>query len=123
MKRISKISVFKLLKLEKFFKMSKQPFDFSFDNSPVEAHDESMNETDNTDDLLFDDREESPETSSEIEESFLSKWKNQATLPIYRSSGPGQKTELICEEVIETVVTKRKRFYIRKGFQANKNKT
>ena len=101
--------------------MEKQPFDFEFDLSPNESG--MTTETDNTDDLLFDDREESEETSSEsIEESFLSIWRNESVAPICRTIPTGEKTEVICEEVIETVITKHKRYYIRSGFQANKNK-
>lgn len=149
--------------------MGKQPFGFSFDPSQTvtqnmelsptkEPKNESGNETDNTDDLLFDDREESEEgDEDEFEESFLSKWKKDSlsapkedtetklngsdafdepmtetqilmmTQPEYMSPTPpprtypaGEvtelKTELICEEIIETVIIKRKRYYIRPGF-------
>lgn len=147
--------------------MGKQPFGFSFDPSQTvtqnmelsptkEPKNESGNETDNTDDLLFDDREESEEgDEDEFEESFLSKWKKDSlsapkedavtklngsgafdepmsetqilmmTQPEYMSPTPPPvadieavetKTEFICEEVIETVVTKRKRYYIRQSF-------
>ena len=153
--------------------MGKQPFGFSFDPSQAmtqnmelsptkEPKNESGNETDNTDDLLFDDREESDEgDEDDFEESFLSKWKRDSlsapkdeeettepklngsgafdepmtetqilmmTQPEHMSLTPpavvntaevatesetGLKTELICEEIIETVITKRKCYYIR----------
>ena len=150
--------------------MGKQPFGFSFDPSQTvtqnmelsptkEPKNESGNETDNTDDLLFDDREESEEgDEDEFEESFLSKWKKDSLSapkedavtklngsgafdepmsetqilmmtqpeymsptppPIVRSPAPEEptesRTEFICEEIIETVVTKCKRYYIRLG--------
>ena len=162
--------------------MGKQPFGFSFDPSQTvtqnmelsptknEPKNESGNDTDNTDDLLFDDREEGDsgdEDEDEFEESFLSKWKKDSlstpkeetgtettgkkttakldgsgafdepmtetqilmmTQPEYMSPTPPpivrspareepieSRTEFICEEIIETVVTKCKRYYIRLG--------